>query len=396
MRNDSISPRPQARRVAIVLEHFDRNVGGLENWSYQFVKALLGRGYEVHVAAAAFASTDLPIIAHPFRREASPWAQALRVEETLRPLAVDIVHDTGLGWSADVLHPHAGSRVLNLERDLGSLSLAQRARRILSPAFRRWRQDLAATEKRQMSTANCVVSVSEMVKRDLVGRYRLPADTTVVVPNGIDTARFSPAARNQHRTAARRDLGVADEVMFLAAARNFGLKGLDTCLRAIGRLRRNGRNFRLVVAGDGAISEYRRKAERLGIGELVSFLGHVDAIERIYAAADVFVHPTFHDACSLVTLEALASGLPVITTSVNGAAAGMNFGREGYVLESAKDSRALAVAMQELLDPDKRRACGDAALRLGRAYSFAANCEGIIAVYDAVLRSRGRAAGICQ
>jgi glycosyltransferase involved in cell wall biosynthesis len=393
MTDHSNSSRPGQRRVAIVLDRFDPEVGGLESWTYQFVTALLERGYEVHVAAAEFAATNLPITVHRVPRETSPWEQALRVEETLRPVAVDIVHDTGLGWSADIFHPHAGSRVFNLERELGSLSATQRARRFLSPAFRRWRRDLAATERRQMSTAGYVISVSENVKRDLLDLYRLPTDTTIVVPNGVDTARFSPAARNTYRMAARRELGVANEVVFFAAARNFPLKGVDASLGATARLARNNRNLRLVVAGDGAVSEYRRRAERLGIGELVSFLGHVHAMERLYAAADVFVHPTFHDACSLVTLEALASGLPVITTSVNGAAAGMVSGREGYVLQSAKDSTALAVAMQELLDPDKRAACGEAALRLGRAYSFPVNCEGIIAVYDAMLAARGRAPG---
>ena len=79
-------------------------------------------------------------------------------------------------------------------------------------------------------------------------------------------------------------------------------------LAALVPLVREGRKVRLLVAGNGPIADYRRLAARLGIADVVAFLGHVEDVPRLHAAADVYVHPTFHDACSLATLEALACG----------------------------------------------------------------------------------------
>jgi UDP-glucose:(heptosyl)LPS alpha-1,3-glucosyltransferase len=142
------------------------------------------------------------------------------------------------------------------------------------------------------------------------------------------------------------------------------------------------------VAGNGAIAEYGRKAEQLGIGHLVKFTGQVDSMPRLYAAADAFVHPTFHDACSLSTLEALASGLPVITTRVNGAADGMQSGREGYVIEDAADVGMVKAAMIALLAPEARHACGPHARQLALAKSFDANCAAVAGVYADIVAAR--------
>ena len=178
-------------------------------------------------------------------------------------------------------------------------------------------------------------------------------------------------------------------MLFLAAAHNFQLKGLDTILHALAGLGRD-QQARLVVAGNGAIAEYRAKAEQLGVGHLVTFAGQVDSMPRLYAAADAFVHPTFHDACSLATLEALACGLPVITTRVNGAADGMQSGREGYVLDAPGDAEAVRAAMIALMAAEQRRACGLQARQLALANSFDANCAAIAAVYAEIAAARRR------
>jgi len=387
------SPTSRPLRVALVLEHFDPMIGGLESWTYRLARALVGRGHVVHVVAADFAPGNLPIVAHRVARHTSPSRQAQGVEETVRSLTVDLVHDVGCGWSADIFQPQTGSRVLNLQRDLDSMPLVARARMLLSPGFRRWRRDLDDCERRQMNSAECVIAVSDLVKREIGTRYGLSPHRLIVVRNGIDTDRFSLAVREKYRAAARLELGVGDAVMFLAVAHNFRLKGVDAELEALARLPGGGpQGSRLVVVGNGPIEEYRRKAQGLGIANRVSFLGGVATMERVYAAADVFVHTTYHDACSLATLEALATGLPAITTRANGAADAMRSGREGLVLDEAGDVAALADAMTALLDPDRRETFGYAARRLAPALGFDANVAGIMNVYEAVLARRaGRA-----
>src|SRR5207253_786256 len=93
-----------------------------------------------------------------------------------------------------------------------------------------------------------------------------------------------------------------------------------------------GRPIRLLVCGGGAIGPFRRLAGQLGLGEAVRFAGFYPDIRGGYWASDFFVQPTYYDPCSLVVFEALACGLPVITTSCNGASELMTDGREGYIL----------------------------------------------------------------
>jgi len=91
--------------------------------------------------------------------------------------------------------------------------------------------------------------------------------------------------------------------------------------------------FKLLVLGRDREGPYPRLAEREGLAEHVVFAGSTDRPERYYGAADLLVHPTFYDACSLTVLEALASGLLVVTTSQNGAGGVLQQGEEGWVTD---------------------------------------------------------------
>jgi UDP-glucose:(heptosyl)LPS alpha-1,3-glucosyltransferase len=372
----------------LVTERFDPAVGGLEAWTAGLARFLIAQGHEVHVAAASFNAREIPVVPLHVPHDALPSRFARNLESALEHVHVDVVHDVGYGWSADLFHPQVGSRILCLERELRSRPLTARLRMAASPAFRRWKQDLARTERRQMVLSKRVVAVSETVRRDLARYYDIPPGKMLLIPNGIDVERFSPEARKSCRAAARAELGVGHEVLFLAVAHNFQLKGVDVALRALAKVFKDHHAVRLVVAGEGAIAEYSRKAEQLGIRHLVKFTGHVDSMPRLYAAADAFVHPTFHDACSLATLEALASGLPVITTRANGAADGMQTGREGYVIEDASDVRAIQAAMVAFLAPEARDAHGLRARQLALARSFDSNCAAVVKAYTDIVAAR--------
>jgi len=101
---------------------------------------------------------------------------------------------------------------------------------------------------------------------------------------------------------------------------------------------------RLLACGGKREAAHGRQAERLGITGQVNFLGFVDDIRSCFAGADVFAFPTFYDPCSLVVLEAMRAGLPVITTRANGAAELITDGSEGFIIDSPWDTDAFAPA----------------------------------------------------
>ncbi len=195
----------------------------------------------------------------------------------------------------------------------------------------------------------------------------------------------------------RRSLGIGpDTVLLLMVATNLHLKGIATLLRTLARLRGRGLPVRLLVVGGKRPGPWRRMAARLGVAAAVQFLAPVEDVVPYYAAADLYVHPTIYDTCSLVVLEAAACGLPVVTTRCNGAAELFHHGDDIVLISDPADDEAFAASVRGLLDPAVRRPIADAARRTALLQTFDRNVDNILALYDEVVDRRARmAAGPC-
>jgi len=141
----------------------------------------------------------------------------------------------------------------------------------------------------------------------------------------------------------------------------------------------------LLVAGKDDPRRYERLAADLNVAGQVRFLGPVSDMRPLYAAADFFVLPTRHDPCSLVVLESLAMGLPVISTVFNGACEIMESGRHGEVLADPADIPALSAAMRWLLDGPTRAQMREACLALRGKLSFDTHVDRLLGIYAARL-----------
>lgn len=125
-------------------------------------------------------------------------------------------------------------------------------------------------------------------------------------------------------------------------------------------------------------------ARRLGVSDFTLFLGPVKEMEQYYAASDIYVHPTFYDSCSLTVLEALASGLPVITSRFNGAADVIVSNKGGKILENPADVEELAESIAFYFDEDRRNAARGVARQWMEKYSPTYNVEETLRVYHEV------------
>lgn len=367
-------------KVALVLERFDWRKGGLESWTWQFAQLLTAKGFEVHVVAFEFhpEARQTGIIPHtPATTPRTRLKRAAALEQCLRTLDVDVIHDMGAGWHADIFHPHGGSTVATWRHNL-----------LRIPAWRRFtlwrgrrRREMQEIEHRQHHGSNAViVAVSRMVEEHLRTLHQVPPGRVRVIYNGVDLEKFSPAHRTEHRQAVRAQLGIGNEVLFFLLAHNLKLKNAATLIRAMGILAAKNKPAYLVIAGNDRTGPWIRQAAREHASGCVAFLGLVDAAQY-YAAADVCVLPTWYDPCSLFTLEAWAAGLPVITTRCNGASELMQQGVQGYTLDHPDDSVALAEKMELLLDENVRAQMGEAARQLALEHSFEKQAGEFIALY---------------
>jgi UDP-glucose:(heptosyl)LPS alpha-1,3-glucosyltransferase len=204
-----------------------------------------------------------------------------------------------------------------------------------------------------------------MIKKQMVDYYNISENGIDVVYNGVDINRFSPS---------RIEQGGPLKILFSAG--NFRLKGLSPLLSALGELAKETKSFQLLIMGRGRRQRYKALIEKLNLHNHVTFLGERANPETVYQEAHILTHPTFYDACSLTTMEAMASGLPTITTKWNGASALIS-PDEGYVIDEPRNTAALCDAIRSLFDRDKRQRMGEAARLKMERYTMERNMEQI-------------------
>jgi UDP-glucose:(heptosyl)LPS alpha-1,3-glucosyltransferase len=184
-----------------------------------------------------------------------------------------------------------------------------------------------------------------MVKEQIRRYYGTPESKIAVAYNGVDLNKYSPGNRSAWRAGTRHNLGIGKrDKLLLFVGSGFRRKGLETLIQSLPEAIKALQGERLVtlVIGKGDNSDYLQMAKRLGVEDHILFLGPQSGIERFYSSADAFVLPTLYDPFSNACLEAMASGLPVITTGNNGAAEIIEEGKEGFVMASINDPSELA------------------------------------------------------
>jgi UDP-glucose:(heptosyl)LPS alpha-1,3-glucosyltransferase len=364
-------------RIGLITDEFNPEGGGAERWTAQFAEHLLGAGHEVHVITFRAPNRHGSLQMHVLPDPRSLYGRALAVGAAVGGLGPMVLHDTGTGWSAHVFHPQTGSRLFSMQQEIHSHVGLRRLRAAMSPRLNLRRLRMAQIETRAAMRARRVIAVSRRLRGMLVARHHLDERVVTVIPNGVDTARFAAERLAPLRAPERARLGLRDELLCLMVAHNLRLKGFDTALQALAMLRRDGIEPRLAVVGGVPDKLWSGLVHRMGLADRVTVHGPVAEVERFYAAADVLVHPTRWDACSLATIEAMVAGLPVITTAANGAADLIIDGTDGYVLSDPEDHRMLAARIAALHDPTLRVTIGRAARLASANADIRANCRAV-------------------
>jgi UDP-glucose:(heptosyl)LPS alpha-1,3-glucosyltransferase len=167
------------------------------------------------------------------------------------------------------------------------------------------------------------------------------------------------------------------------------MKGLSYLIEALAEIKKGDHPaFKLLILGRDRKEPYLRLAEKVGVAGEVVFANSTNEPERYYGAADLLVHPTFYDACSLTVLEALASGLPVITTSSNGASGILTNGQEGFVINDPRDIKTLCEKIAYFFDEGKKQRFSFQAPLCMKGYSMERNYTEMVANLSGIIDSK--------
>lgn len=327
------------------------HTGGTERYLNLVAKDLAEAGHEPVVVCRSHEEPPHPGVSFVRLRPLALGAAhrmlgfAKAVERHLETAQYDLVFGLGKTWSHDVIRLGGGCHLTYLE--LAHDATRTRLERLVGKGAKKHRlaleieaRALAADPRRKGGGRPLVICNSHLVERDVIARHGLDPARVRVIHNGTDTERFHPRLRTTEGTTLRAELGWgADEEVLLFLGTGYGRKGLGAVLEAAARLAPTRPALRLLVVGyDSAQKDFEARAKALGIAKLTRFLGGRRDAERCFAAADVYALPTRYDPFANSTLEAMASGLPTITTPTNGGSELIEPGVSGHVLASAPES----------------------------------------------------------
>ena len=386
------------RKVAIIIERADAALGGAERSMFEVAEALTALGLQVDLLAAKGAANGPNVhllCEHVPGRRVSLAVFARALKQHLARTDYDLVHSVLPFEFADLYQPRGGTYAESMLRNVATYRnpLARFCKRITARANRR-RAELLSAERKlcQGSRGPMIAALSQYVAAQFQEHYATDPARIVLTLNGVKLGpRVDSSAVSRLRGQILDGLGVAESekpVLFLFAAHNFRLKGLDRLIEALRIVRehRTERPAHVVVVGTG-IPSSQRLARRLGVDKHILFLGATSDLRNVLALSDVGILPTFCDASSRFILEALAAGKPVITTRFNGATDHFIDGRHGKVIDAPDNIRALAEAIRHFTTTANLDAAGRAIRQddLARWISVERVAKDLLGVYDSIL-----------
>lgn len=353
-------------KIGLVRRGYSRT-GGAEIYLRRFAEAAVAAGHE-----CVLFSEQWPRVAWPFAyvqvKSGSPRQFADALVAARAGKQCDFLFSLERVHTCDAYRAGDGVHAAWLER---------RAR--FEPAWKAWLRRLSAKHREILALekglfspdgARLVIANSRLVETEIVQHFGYPAKRIHVVHNGVPPSETPTAARAE----IRRELGLSDDAFIvLFTGSGWERKGLRFAIAAMNAARLE--HATLLVAGRGR----QRGLPRSG---RVRFIGPVKDVPRYLAAADAFILATLYEPFSNACLEALAAGLPVITTAHNGFAEIMEPGVEGEVVARPDDIPALAAALEKWSESARREAIRPRLLALGAQYSIAENVRQTLAIIE--------------
>ncbi|MDH2123804.1 glycosyltransferase family 4 protein [Pantoea brenneri] len=372
-------------RLAIVRQKY-RPDGGAERFISRALEALGSEQLDLNIITRSWQGTPNPDwhlhICNPPKlgRVSRERGFARAARACWEREKFDIVQSHERIAGCDIFRAGDGVHRVWLEQRARIVSSWQRLSASLSPYHRYVLQ--AEAEMFNSPTLKAVICNSEMVKRDILRSFSLGAEKIHVIHNAIDSSRFQPAT-DATRHVTRQQLSLPDSATVLIyVGSGFERKGLKAAIEALAGSDR----YLIVVGQDKQLQRYQQLANQLNCLDRLRFVGVQQDVQPFYHAADGLLLPTLYDPFPNVVLEAMACGLPVITSTGCGGAEFITAGQQGFVCD-ALDINGLNQAIQAIpsLSVDSRM--GEAARRRIEPYGPQRLASSLTSLYQQVLRS---------
>lgn len=358
-------------KIAVIRKECSLLKGGAERYCANLCRALAERGHQVYVLAHKMDSDlhpdlqHIPIQVNSFSSSSKNLSFHRNCQNALKQLQVDRVYALSRSYPADAV------RVSDpLHSAWMKLRYPSKWRLFVERLNPRHRAILRLENGMyQPDNVGVIITNSRLTKRQVNEIFGYPLERIYVVYNGVDLQKFSPA---------REYKPVLDKIRLLFVAMDFRRKGLHHLLKGLSLIKKSSCKYTLDVVGKGDAKVFGRIAEKLGLLEVVRFHGPSRKVEKFYRSADLLVFPTQYDPFANVCLEAMACGLPVVTTTINGASEILQEGKNGFVLNESNDLAgqiAAKINCFAAMSPENRVGMAKRARQTAETFTIARNVD---------------------
>jgi UDP-glucose:(heptosyl)LPS alpha-1,3-glucosyltransferase len=369
-------------KIALVCKQYSLEKGGLQRYTIFLSRELIRAGHEVHVFANTWQRDPVGIIHHvPMFHFFSPLKNlsfAFLSNHALSKMSFNVIHSMERIFYQDIFRISDG------------INPVQLSQRYPNPAVRLFkamgprRLALSYLEHKIFVDRGCkvIMTNSELMKRHIMKHYKVPFQKIVVIYNAVNTSQFHPGVKEEYGASIRNKYHIKqDDLVLLFISNNFKLKRLQTILNSLTLL--NKREIKLLVVGNDSERPYKKWIAKKALDKQVLFLGPKKRVEKYYAASDIFVLPTLYDAFANVCLEAMACGLPVITTRNNGASELIDDKQHGYILETQEPGE-LAGKIRALEFRIERSRMGENAAKKAKGFTVERHMSQVLTLYERI------------
>lgn len=369
--------------LALIRQRYTQD-GGAERFVERTITALHDRDVALTILARQWSGTDKAswLECNPFYigRLWRDWSFSKSVCQKIKQIDVDLVQSHERIPCCDVYRAGDGVHREWLKQRNRNLGWFGKLGIVVNP----YHYYVKAAEKALFESPRlkAVICNSKMVKEEIKQYFPIRDDKLHVIYNGVDTKVFHPDLK-RHRDEVREKYDIPkDATVFLFVGSGFERKGLAAVLTAMMAL--SDKAYLLVVGKDKKESKFRHLAQSRYLDQRVIFAGRQDDVRPFYGAGDALALPTLYDPFPNVALEAMASGLPIITSSKCGAAELIENGREGFVCD-AHDQKRLSEYMNLLLAKDFNQKMGQEACKRVSALTLEQMREHMLGLYNTIL-----------
>jgi UDP-glucose:(heptosyl)LPS alpha-1,3-glucosyltransferase len=377
-------------KIAIIRKKYTFH-GGAEGFSSSFIENLANDGHEIHIFAIKWQADSryknihfhkVPAITIiSFFRDLSFAVSSFFLLKKQRE-SFDIIQTHDKTLYQDIYRAGDGCHIEWLKQRWKRTGIAGKISVLLNPYH--WlilAIERSIFKKRRFKK---IIAISEMVKKNIIDNYGVSPFDIEVVYNGVDTEKFHPQNKKAYKSKLRQKYGLKDDdfvVLFVGSG--FERKGVRYLIEAVESV---SGPVSLMIVGKGSQGKLRHMARR----QKIIFCGPQRDIYKYYAAADIFVFPTMYEPFGNVHLEALASGLPVITTKNSGASEIIKDDTHGFIVEEPEDVKDIAERIQMFVnDRDKLQSMSENARILAEEFTFKKHMGKVLELYKSITAMKG-------